>query len=77
MAQVPPALSRGLRGVCEILDGVVRALGAEVARRKEPGFGLRWVNGLCISPSASCRQHGCQQRGRGKSSMSRHAVWTP
>lgn len=54
-AQVPLAPSRGLRGVCEILDGVVRAFGAEVTRRKELGFGLRGAKGFVHQPSGSCQ----------------------
>lgn len=36
-AQVPLAPSRGLGGECEILEGVVRAIGAEVTQREGVG----------------------------------------
>ena len=46
--QLPVASSRGLGRVCEILDSVVRALRAEVTRRKE----LR-AKYVCLSLQAS------------------------
>lgn len=41
--------------MCEILGGVVRAIGVEVTRRQGLGFGLRGAKGLCISPQGPVR----------------------
>lgn len=52
---MPLAPSQALRGVCEILDGVVRAFWEEVTWRKEleiwPAMGKRFV----LQPSGSCQ----------------------